>query len=176
MLTDNLPKHIADALGELLDAEQPEIDKLEKEIGDMLPEFFIQSATAKTLSYWEDLLGFDHPDGWSDERRKERIRARMLCPSPLTPKTLKETIEKAGGVEVELIEDADAQTVTVKFVGAKGVPKYLADIQREVELIRPLHIPVLYEFSFAIWADYETNTWEDLAAYTWGEIEEGASA
>ena len=86
---------------------------------------------------------------------------------------MKDAIEKAGGVEVEIIENADAQTVTVKFVGAYGIPKYLADIQDEVELIRPLHVPVLYEFSFVTWEAYSGDTWSDLAGSTWGQVESG---
>ena len=173
MLRENLPDCVVNALSELLDAEQPELDKIEKEIKTLFSEFFIKTATSKTLPYWEDLMGFDHPDAWSDERRRERIRTRLLCPSPLTPAALKDAIEKAGGVEVEIIENADAQTVTVKFVGAYGIPKYLADIQDEVELIRPLHVPVLYEFSFVTWEAYSGDTWSDLAGSTWGQVESG---
>ncbi len=57
MLRENLPDCVVNALGELLNAEQLELDKIEKEIKTLFSEFFIKTATSKTLPYWEDFDG-----------------------------------------------------------------------------------------------------------------------
>jgi len=160
-------------MAELFAAEQPEVDALDRAVEALLPEFRVRSID-RFLPLWEDLLGFDHPSGWEKTRRRERIRARLMAGAPMTPALLQEVIERVGGVAIELEEDADIPAVRVTFVGAYGVPAYMADIVQEVERLRPYHVPIEYIYRMAYLALYEGFRLEGLGGYTleqlaWGE-------
>ena len=176
MLRDNLPPAVValPELEELLAAEQPEIDRLDGEVEAMRAEFFVASLTGRTVDAWEDLFGFDHPSAWPLDRRRDRIAARLLTASPLTPASLKDTIERVGGVAVTLTERPDDPSVTVTFVGQYGIPRYLADIQAEVERIRPFHVPVDYAYSYVTLGQYAAHTLGGLSLYTLGQLHTGA--
>jgi uncharacterized protein YmfQ (DUF2313 family) len=89
---------------ELLEAEQPEIDRLDADVEAMRREFFTVTITARTINQWEDLLGFARKPAWPIARRRDRVKARLMASTPITPARMKELIERIGGVEVELIE------------------------------------------------------------------------
>ena len=168
MIRDNLPPYVADSpdMADLLQAEQPEISQLEINAEAMLREFFVDTVTVRTVGHWETQLGFDHPAGWPIDRRISRVKARLMASSPVTPAMLKEVIERVGGVECEIVERPGDPSATVKFVGQMGIPLYLDDIMDEVDTIRPGHVPVDYEYSFAALNSYEAYTLEGLAQYT----------
>lgn len=174
MLKDNIPPFAAeiDGMAELFRAEQPEVDALDRAVTKLLPEFRVRTISG-TMEMWEDLLGFDHPSGWEATRRRERIRARLMAGAPMTPALLREVIERVGGVAVELEEDADIPKVWVTFVGEYGVPAYMADIAREVERLRPYHVPVEYIYRMAYLALYEGFTVEGLGGYQLEQLARG---
>ena len=171
MIKDNVPSFVAEMGGikELFSAEQPETDALEGAAEDMLKEFRGASFTEKTAAYWEKLCGLEPADAWPIERRRERVRAAMCVPSCMTPNVLKEIIEYTGGVETEVFEDADAYTVKVRFVGEKGIPVYLDDILKAIERIRPFHVKVEKEFTWAKLEEIE-GALESAAAASLAEI------
>ena len=151
---------------ELLEAEQPEIDRLDEDMDDMLREFFTDTITVRTIHWWEDFLGFARKPSWPIERRRERVAARLMASAPMTVARMKELIERVGGVEVELIEHPEDFTCTVRFIGKIGVPRYLDDIKLEVNLVRPFHIWMLYEYLFAVLSTYAGFSLNNLGTYT----------
>lgn len=175
MLRDYLPQFIADCpdMAELLAAEQPEIDALQADVRALLQDFFMGSITDRTIDEWENLTGFDHAPEWPIERRIGRVRARMLATETITAAALKDLIERVGGVECEIQEDADNYTALVKFVGRYGIPKYLPDIKKEVELVRPFHIVVDYSFLYTILDDYRDFDLQTLGEYTLAQLSDG---
>jgi len=176
MLRENLPPFVAAVpeIAELFLAEQPEIDRLEAAAEAMLREFSVGGITERTVELWEDLMGFFHAPDWPIERRRERIKSRLLTADrAMTPAALKEIIERVGGVEVEITENPDAYYALVTFVGQYGVPRYLEDIKREVELIRPFHITIGYEDIYATLDKYADFTLNSLAGSTLLELANG---
>lgn len=153
-------------MAELFAAEQPEIDRLDADVLAMLKEFSYRTITARTMRHWEELMGFSPAPGWDIQRRRDRIYSRLITASPITPKRLQEIIEKVGSVECEVLNDASVPCATVKFLGAYGVPVYIEDIKKEVEAIRPYHVPVYYQYAYPLVQDYYPFTCERLSAYT----------
>ena len=132
-------------MAELFAAEQPEIDRLDADVLAMLKEFSYRTITARTMRHWEELMGFSPAPGWDIQRRRDRIYSRLITASPITPKRLQEIIEKVGSVECEV---------------------YIEDIKKEVEAIRPYHVPVYYQYAYPLVQDYYPFTCERLSAYT----------
>ncbi len=177
MLRNHLPDFVlkVDAFADLLDAEQPEIDQMRERICEILNSSRIERATIRGIEQWEDLLGFGHKPEWELERRKERVRTRMLPKSPMTAKMLKELIEASGGVECELEIDAQKHLCTVVFVGEYGVPRYLPDIMSEVEQVRPYHVKVVYRFTYTLMSQYVDYRLTALQEYSLTQLAEGVA-
>lgn len=176
MLHDHLPKFVTEFpdMAELLAAEQPEVDALAAGTASVLEEFFVDGITEKTIDLWEDLLGFAHAPEWPVRRRADRIKARLMANEKMTAETLKALIERVGGVECTVTEDADHYAAHVQFVGRFGIPAYLDDIKKEVELVRPYHIVVDYAFLFTLLRHYADHTLQSLGGYTLVQLRDGA--
>ena len=175
MLGDNLPGFLTEIpeLADLLAAEQPEIHRLEKRTEAMLGEFSISTFTEATAAHWERLVGLEPAPGWELERRRERVRARLLATSPMSPAAFKEIVERLAGTEIELTEDAVGSRVTVKFVGEYGVSPYIEDIKAELGRILPLHLWPEYEFVYFQHRQMGAYTHGALGEYTHGQIRNG---
>lgn len=175
MLRDNLPGFLTEIpeLADLLAAEQPEIHRLEAGTEAMLGEFSVSTFTEATAAHWERLVGLEPAPGWEMERRRERVRARLLATSPMSPRAFKEIVEKLAGTEIELAEDAANSRVTIRFVGEYGVSPYIEDIQEELGRILPLHLWPEYEFVYFRHGQLGAYSHGALGAYTHEQIRNG---
>lgn len=175
-LRQNIPQFLADIpqMEDLMGTEQTEIDRIEQHTDDMLQEFFVSQFTEETARYWEELMGFSPAPDWELERRRERVRSRMLSQKRMTLPVFQEIVESMAMTEVEIREDPDNYLVTVKFVGIYGITPYLDDVKAEVEQIRPYHIKVVYEWVYVMEEQLETFTHEGLEGFTHEMIRNGA--
>lgn len=175
MLRHKLPLHVSTMreMSELLIAEQPELDRLQQNILNMVQEFHVLTATTKTLNHWEDFLGLERKPSWEVQRRRERCYSRLVAGGNMTSDALKELIEQVGGVECEIDEDATNLTISVRFTGQYGVPTYIDDIKIEVEKVRPYHIPITYVYLYPLVREYYGMTINEMGAYTLNEIING---
>ncbi len=175
MIRDQLPNFLLAVreVDAVVAAEQPELDLLEADAERMLAGFRVRSAGVREIALWEDFLGFSPAPEWSLERRRERVRTRIIVESPVSEESLKRLIEAAGGVECEIHVDAAACRCTVKFVGEFGIPRYLTDIRAEVARVIPLHVAAEYAFTFTTLAVYKNFALGALGDYTLQELSEG---
>lgn len=176
-IRDNVPSFVAEVaqMARLMAAEQPEIDRIDGRAESTLGDFFVASFTAMTASAWEKFMGFAPAPAWPIERRRERIRARLLSVSPMSKDDFKRIVENAAGTQVEITEQIDDGTITVKFVGIYGVSPYLDDIKAELERIRPYHLPIIYEWIYVKHSQLTQHTYAELAAYTHESIRTGGT-
>jgi len=172
MIKDNLPNFITaiTEMAEVIDAEQPSITALDTASDDMLQEFFVATFTETTAALLEEFVGFEPAPAWPIDRRRDRVKARLLHSSPITPALLEEIIEDVGGVPCAVTSNPNALTATVTFLGNQGVPTYLDDIKKEVELIRPYHIPISYVFTYVYLSMLANNKLSDMAGKTLAEL------
>ena len=61
--------------------------------------------------------------------------ARLYFTAPITKKGMEEQLGKVGGIPVSITENADEQTITVRFTGQMGIPRYLDDIKKEMDIL-----------------------------------------
>ena len=111
-------------LADLLAAEKLEIERLEGYAETTLGEFAVATMTVKTADIWERSVGYEPAPDWEIERRRERVRARLLGGGTATKARIKEIVETLAMTTVEIAEQADAATVTIKFIGIYGVSPY----------------------------------------------------
>lgn len=175
MIKNNIPKFISDIkeFAELISAEQPEIDRIEAEAEAWKDE--LSKPTELSFGIFEEFFGFQRREELSAEKRRERILARMFFSAPITRTRLEEQLSKVGGIPVEIEEDANLQTMTVRFTGTTGIPRFLEDIKAEMELIRPFHITPIYEYLFITLGEYSGKTLFQLSARTLEDCAESIS-
>ena len=176
-IKDNLPDFVTEIkqMADLIRAEQPELDRIEGEASASLGEFFVGTFTEAMAAKWEELMGFTPAPAWEIERRRERVRARLLSASPMSKAEFQAIVENAAGTEVRITEDADNYTITIKFIGIYGVSPYLEDIKLELERIRPFHLQITYEWVYVQHTRLITRTHTELTAYTHEEIRTGGA-
>ena len=153
-------------LQELLSAET---EKLEDGLSNTIADCFISTASA-CLARYEQILGLTVDVSKSDEYRRERISAKISGVGTTTKAMLIDTASRYSNGEVEVIEDNANYTFTIKFVGGHGIPGNMADLKLTIEEIKPAHLAVLYEYTYATWNDVAKLTWDTAAAYTWNEL------
>lgn len=174
-LRNNLPPFVWETadMAELLAAQQPQIDRLDKACTAMRGSFFLDSLTPESATLWEKQLGFSPAPAWTPERRRDRLKARLfLCP-PLTPTGLADCIRLVGGVACTVTENPAYARITVSFTGEMGIPVHIQEIMAEVERVRPLHLTVDYAYLFALLSAFSGCTLGQLAGETLAEMTAG---
>lgn len=144
-------------------------DDLETGLSSTINECFIFTAS-QMLGRYEQLLGLEVDVSKSDKFRRERIYAKISGTGTTTREMLIDVASRYSNGEVEVIEDNANSTVTIKFVGTFGIPGNIADLKLTIEEIKPAHLAVVYEYTYATWNDVAALTWGEAAAYTWDEI------
>ena len=175
MLHNSLPPHVTEIqeMKRLLMAEQPELEAVETAVDELLKEFSVTTFTERTAQLWEKLVGLSPAPAWRIERRRERVRGRLLANTSTSVGTLKAVVESLAGTAVEIVEEPDAYRARIRFVGSYGISPYIDDVKAEVEQIRPFHVRILYEFIYWMWQQLAALTWTEAAVYSWDYIYNG---
>lgn len=146
-----------------------ELNNFYKKLDDVLNQFFLDTADY-TLDRWEKELGLEINNNLSTEFRRSRIKSKLRGQGTITVKLIKNVAESFSNGEVDVIEDNPNYSFTVKFVGTKGVPPNIADLQKAIEEIKPAHLAVKYEFVYTLWNEVKAITWGQVATGTWEEL------
>lgn len=150
-----------------------ETDTLHKEVEDTLNQFFVETCTWG-LDYWENMLGIAK-NNHDIQTRRENIKAKMRSRGTTTLSVMKNVCEAYSNGEVEIIENYDDYSFIIKFVGAKGIPAALNELDKTIEEIKPCHLAHSYEFTYLTWDEFDNfnhtfDEWDSLNL-TWDEFE-----
>ncbi|GAK03243.1 phage-like element PBSX protein XkdT [Geomicrobium sp. JCM 19037] len=153
----------------IIDAEAVMFERLQDDTRDLLLQFSVNTATWG-LANWERVFALDG-DGLTYAERRSNIRARMRGAGIATVAHIKEVAESYDGGAVDVTEHYADYTVTITFVGTRGVPSNLADTERALREIIPAHLAVEFEFTYLTWDELEKLTWDFVETLTWDELE-----
>lgn len=158
----------------LMAAEGPEFDDLRARVTDVMQQWFVETATWG-LARWEAEFGITPPAGQPLDQRRAVIRSRIRGSGTVTVKMIKRVAESYDGGRVDVIDPSAEYTFTVRFVDTRGVPPNIDDLKAAIELIKPAHLAVVYEYSYLTWTELDAKnlTWNqfDAADLTWDELE-----
>ncbi len=158
----------------IMAAAGPEFDVLKLMATDVIRQWFVETATWG-LSRWEAEFGITPLAGQPLDQRRAVIRSRIRGTGTVTIRMIKRLAEAYDGGAVEVTNDSAAYTFTVHFVDTRGVPPNLEDLKAAIELIKPAHLAVEYEFSYLTWDELDAKnvTWNQFNAadLTWDELE-----
>lgn len=78
MLKKSVPTFVAQMMeiAQLFTAEQPELDKMEADLSELLRQFYIKTATY-SLDIWEDEFGLERNSALTLMQRRARVLAKL---------------------------------------------------------------------------------------------------
>lgn len=163
---------ITETFASLLNAEQTEINSVNTSIQDIIDQCFISTATWG-LAYWESLVGVITDTSKDIDQRRSVVKAKIRGSGTVTVQFLENVASSYSNGEVEIIEHPSIYSFEVKFVGTKGIPPNLDDLEASINQIKPAHLAVTYTFIYTTWAPVQTVTWTLVKTSTWSGLLNG---
>lgn len=149
---------------EILDARAEEFVKVNADVRDVLNQYFVDRATWG-LSEWERIFKIRHDEPRTIEERRAVIKSHMRGAGTTTLAMIKNVAESYDGGEVDVENDSATFTITITFIGTRGIPSNLSDTEQALRDIIPAHLAIGFEFTYLSWGEL------DVANLTWGEID-----
>ena len=156
---------------DLIAAPQSETEKISGDIYSSKTQFLINQATTMLDKYEQD-FGLSTNISDTYENRRSRIISRLRGHGTSTIEFIKNLAESFKYGEVDVIENTDISSVTIKFVGALGIPPNIEDLKVALKNVWPAHLGVEYVFSYNLWNAFNSKKWSELPEITWQEAKE----
>lgn len=175
-MQDYLPNYYSHSriVGNLLNQETVEISQLHTEIQNVLDQFFVETATWG-LNKWEEICGIPTDHLKPLDQRRSVVLSRLRGTGTVTAAHIKNVTESFENGIVDVTESYANYEVMITFIGKRGVPPNLADVDRAIREIVPAHLKVVFKFTYLTWDELDTAnlTWDQLEQLnkTWDELE-----
>lgn len=157
-----------------MDSLDSEVDSMKAAYVDLFNQFFVSTATWG-LDEWERLVGLETDYKLSYETRRSNVMAEMRRRDITTVQAIKTVAEAYSNGECEVVEHFGEYRFTIKFIGAKGIPEALSELDKVIWKMKPAHLGHDYEYSFLTWDEFDAynKTWDEWDALdlTWDELE-----
>lgn len=158
----------------MMDSLDIEVDNMKAAYLDLFNQFFVSTATWG-LDYWENLVKIETNEKLSYETRRSNVMAEMRRRDITTVEVIKKVAEAYSNGECDVIEDFEHYIFTIKFIGVRGIPEALGELDKVIRKIKPAHLAHKYEYSYLIWDEFDSynKTWDEWEALgiTWDELE-----
>lgn len=147
----------SEVMTELTNAEDSELVLFKSKLENTLNQFFVDMADT-SLERWEKELGIPVNNSKPIEYRRSVIKSKLRGQGTVTVNLIKNVSESYSNGEVDVIEDSTNYSFTIKFVGTKGIPPNMDDLERTIEEIKPAHLGYSFEYTY--------NTIEYISGFT----------
>jgi hypothetical protein len=175
-MLDALPKYYEESriAGNILDREAKELADLDAAIKDVLDQYFIDTATWG-LAKWEAVCGIPTDETKPLDQRRSVIKSKLRGIGTVTVEMIKNVAEAYLNGEVDVTNNYANYEVIVTFIGKRGIPANLNDIQTALRDIIPAHLGVTFTFTYLVWDELDARVWTwdafDSQAFTWDSLE-----
>lgn len=141
MLSKDIPPFVAQMreIAELFLAEQPELDKMEADIADLLRQFYIKSATW-SLDQWEDEFGIERNTSLTLMQRRARVLAKLNSNPPATVRMLENLVFQILTANAVTIVEHPSQYSFDIYVNSDYLIDTFEIADEAVRLARPAHL------------------------------------
>ena len=109
---------------------------------------FIAFFNEQQVANYERFMELDYKNGWSLQDRKDRIIYTLLSKNIFTPQVLKEQAKIFTNGEIEVIEDYENYSFTIKFTSVVGIPQNLDNFKNFIYINKPAHLNFKIEFRY----------------------------
>ena len=101
---------------------------------------FIAFFNKQQVANYERFMELDYKNGWSLQDRKDRIIYTLLSKNIFTPQVLKEQAKIFTNGEIEVVEDYENYSFTIKFTSVVGIPQNLDNFKNFIYINKPAHL------------------------------------
>lgn len=161
--------HTVREMKELQKSAGQQVDTLWASLSDLAAQFYLETATWG-LPRWEEVWGIPVNASKSATFRRERIRAKIRGAGTTTKQMLVNLASAFANGEAEVVEYPGEQRYVVKFIGIKGVPVNIGDLQASIAEISPAHLAFSFEYTYNYWNNLRAQNWNDLHPHTWDQV------
>jgi hypothetical protein len=144
------------------ETEAPEFEKLQKNLSNVLKDFFVQDATERGVLRWEKLLKIVPKVTDSLDDRKFKIITKIIKQLPYTHRRLNYLLEGFCGDEYSLQIEHDLYKITVRI--NLTVKNNFNDVQNLLETMVPANLIIDLSLMF--------NQHVTVSQFTHGELSE----
>ncbi len=145
-----------------------ELARINYIIYDMAKQFAISTATWG-LDFWEFEYGIITDHNKSYEQRREILKSKERGQGTTTKEMLKNTAQAYSNGEVDIIEIFEHYRLIIKFIGTKGIPEQLDELDKAIRQIKPAHLAHEYQYTYNTWGMVKNKTWGEMKNLTWLE-------
>ncbi len=140
MLKDTVPIFVAQMseMAELFHAEQPELDRIKKDLEDIVKQFYAKTATY-SLKRWEEDFGLQPHPSLSEEQRRARVIAKMNTRTPATVKMLENLVLQTLDADAVFIREYPSDYSFAIYVEREYLIE-LGAAEEAVYYARPAHL------------------------------------
>lgn len=141
MLKKSVPPFVAQMkeIAQLFIAEQPELDRMEADLAELLRQFYIKTATY-SLDMWEDEFCLERNTSLTLMQRRARVLAKLNSNPPATVKMLENLVlQTLSANAVTIVEYPSEYSFTV-YVNSDDLIETFAIADEAVRLARPAHL------------------------------------
>ena len=173
IIKQHMPKYyknstVVDNLTTPIDLENENTIKL---INETIDQFYVSTATEKTLNRYEENYGLPiNPSGLTLDERRSRIKAKMRMYGVVNKEMIQSVVNAWSNADVEITEDYSNYTVIIEFVNSIGIPSNMDNVYEAVNEIIPAHLIVIYIFKYRQHVDLKPYTHQYLGQYTHEQI------
>jgi len=156
-------------MNNLMEADSNELKEFNIKHNETLNQFFVDTSTF-ALERWERDLGIQINNNKPEAFRRSVVKSKLRGSGTITVKLMQNVSESYSNGEVEVIEQNQDYYFIIKFVGTKGIPPNMDDLQKAIEEIKPAHLAVEYEFTYTTWGEVKNITWGEAKVGTWVQL------
>lgn len=178
-LLDYLPQYYREnaIVTNILGKEGVELQQVSDEIQDVLNQFFVETATWG-LPRWEAICGIHSSKSLELDERRSLVKGRLRGFGTSTVALIQTVSESFLNGECVVEELNDTYEVRITFVGKRGTPKNMMEIERTINEIIPAHLKATFVVTFLTWREMtnkgirwqDATTKEDGSPRTWEEL------
>lgn len=135
-------------MGELLDVEQQEIDRLQAEVERQHDRLYVKTSDEAGIVLWEKEYGITHDSSLTLGQMKARVLARINSGETATPPMLASLVKQVIDADYVDIVEYPAEYFFAVWVGTQYIAENMQIAKDAVDEARPAHLA--YEFINAL--------------------------
>lgn len=135
-------------MGELLDAEQQEMDLLQIELEKLYARLYVKTSDMTGIVRWEKEYGILHDSSLTLEQMRARVLARMNSGKTATPVMLESLVKQVINADYVSIIEYPAEYRFEVWVGTQYAAENMSIAKEAVDEARPAHLA--FEFINAL--------------------------
>lgn len=158
MLKKSVPPFVAQMreMAELFVAEQPELDRMENDLSQLLSQFYIKTATY-SLDRWEEDFGLTADPELTLQQRRARVLAKLNSRPPATVRRLENLVRQTMGEDNVWIEEHPEDYSFTIYVQEEKLSDLLGIADQAMHDTRPAHLN--YHFVERLIRDAQLQTY-----------------